>query len=365
MNNQEFFNQLTETSFDNLPAAPDANLTRYGLPLGFDVPLSNQTAADFFGDYNEKREEADGQRHNVENRMFFPRLMLMPFSTISRSVPPEPYSEKVEGNYEELQMPFDRNQAATAVKNTFREIKKTALDCALTVASKYRQHGFCLLDALTGMPPKQAFDLVAIVLPAFDTEFFPEKEKIVLGYRLKSPFLTDILIFLQEKSPYRIDELCRTIEGRAACESIRLALIVAAETAIKTGHTILDETEAEMASERPVKNGYDRPSYNVYGATDPPDLFYLAHLNRVPVSERQVAAAAVMSQAIVAGMNSQQQPQSPQPAFTPELLTAIKTAMKEEIKAELAAEQKTATAISDEAKAKLLAANEAKTIAKK
>lgn len=273
----------------------DQSANRYGFSFLVNVPLYKHIGNNVLMDVN-KRDE-DGIV--IKNTMYFPRLMLIPFKNIQAPIPGEiPASRTSSGSYEANMRPFNPDLAGAAELEGMRRISKSALKCAELFKNTYGKEGGVVFDSLTGIETyARAKAALMAVLPLGDAEIFPRYARNVLGEEFISPFLDEILDYLQSTSArVRINQMSREEGDAPRLMHLYNEVLAGARNANTIAKGQIATTEQQIAATPQMKSGYDIRDTQFASAPDPFDLVCLAHRNERPKSERALEQARKMQE---------------------------------------------------------------------
>lgn len=258
----------------------DESARRYGMSFLVNIPIFKHVGNAAMLDANKR----DGTGAIIENRKYIPRLRLIPFKEISVPVPAENIASRTSSGSYEAHMKAFNPDAADASDSMIRVVRKTPLKCAEYFLATYGAEGGVIYNSLTGIESyNRAEAMLMRVLPLQNPNIFPRHSRIVLGEEFISPFLDEILDYLQS-SDARRNLIGHSEDGLLI--SLFDEILAGARNANTIAKAQISTTEADMTATPQRKTAYDMRDTSFRDSPEPYDLVCLAHRNETPKADR-------------------------------------------------------------------------------
>jgi hypothetical protein len=269
------------------PVETNPNLPRYGMMFLINLPLFRHTGNSALLDVNPRNEANE----EIKNIMYFPKLALIPFKTFSVNIPPEREAERTaSGDYNAHAKSFSPTLADGG--NYITKITKTAEKCLSYAKTVYGQVGFQSFYSLVGVESYQeAKEIFYAVLPLNDTKIFPKSERFILGESFTSPFLDQILAYLQSVECRENLFDAKALYGDERIDKLYNEILTGARNANSIARQRIGDSERDMSAVPAQKIGYDMRSSLFNDGEEPMDLVCLAMLNEKPKNDREIDRA--------------------------------------------------------------------------
>ena len=292
---------LIDNTIENVVKRDDDMLPRYGVSVLLPLPLYRQNGNNSYCDVNKKDPRTGA---NVVNFNYYPPFRILPLVGGTFNIPFENFP--TESNEPTKAAPFDYGEFMSRPRGGFSEINRSPKNCADIFDRETRASGGRIIHSLTGYHQfdadhgvKAASRLLELLMPVRNEELLPATTRKRNGIIFKGPFLDEIFDYVVNKSLDVIEatDQLNDVE-KVVAVNVQREIRRHLQDGINKANKMLDETEAEIRNPNEIKKSYDPPNLEYDDAPVSTDLYCLAHVNRIELDNRQLAASETIGKGL-------------------------------------------------------------------